>query len=395
MKIGVLTTLYPSASFPFEGIFAERRWRCMLESGHEVRVVHPLPRTTWPLAFGNWAKWAALPASEERLGISIEYPRYWHLPRFPRGNARRLADAGCQRLLSGTELDVVVCDYAWPASAAAPRLRELNLACVVSGRGSDILQVAGEAGLGAELRQYLSAAGHWCAVSQDLLNSMDELGGGRGCLVPNGVDVERFSPGDRSAARAALHLPQELPFVLVVGHLIPRKDPLLALRSFLAGAPSNAQLFFVGRGPMEGELLREVERLGAQAQVSLIGEAKPERLVDWYRAADCLLLTSTREGRPNVVLEALACGLPVLATDAGGTGELLEGLSGTLAKSRSADELGDMLRKLLNNPPGSEALRERVLPLSWAASTQALERCLQVAVDARRGQREQVQRGEL
>lgn len=395
MNIGVLTTLYPSASFPFEGIFAERRWRGMLERGHRVRVVHPLPRTSWPLAFGQWAKLAALPAREERMGIGIEYPRYWHLPRSPRGNAKRLALAGCQRLLRGIELDVVVCDYAWPASAAAPMLRERNLACVVSGRGSDILQVAGEAGLGAELRNYLRAAGHWCAVSQDLLNSMDELGGGRGWLVPNGVDVKRFSPGERGAARRALNLPQEIPFVLVVGHLIARKDPLLALRSFLAGAPGNAQLVFVGRGPLEAELQEEIERLGAQSQVSMVGEAGPERLVDWYRAANCLLLTSSREGRPNVVLEALACGLPVLATDAGGTGELLQGLSGTLAKSRSADELGGMLRELLQNPPDSVALRERVLPLSWAASTRALEHCLQAAVDAGRGQREQLPQGKL
>jgi len=380
MRIGVLTSLYPSRPFPFEGIFAERRWDGMRERGHDVRVVHPFPRTPGPFAWGRWAALHAVPPRERRGEVWVEQPRYLHLPRRAHGNARRFAAVGVRRLLAGGRPEVVVADYAWPAAAAAPLLAREGIACVVSGRGSDVLQVAGEAGLAAELAGYLRAAGHWCAVSEDLLAAMDRLGGGRGTLTPNGVDLELFRPGDRSAARAELERADDGPLVLVVGHLIERKDPALALRAFARAAPAGARLVLLGRGPLEDALREEARVLGLDGRVELVGEQPPGRLADWYRAADCLLLTSRREGRPNVVLEALASGCPVVATDAGGTGELLRGLDGALVRSRDAERVGAALAETLARPREPDRLRAIVEPLSWERSFRALEGCLERAV---------------
>ena len=109
--------------------------------------------------------------------------------------------------------------------------------------------------------------------------------------------------------------------------------------------------------------------------MSLLGERPPEQLVDWYRAANLLLLTSRREGRPNVVLEALSTGCPVLATRAGGTAELVSDPR-MLASTREPDLLGGMLRDLLEAPPEPLSLRASVGHLSWAASVDALESVL-------------------
>ena len=252
---------------------------------------------------------------------------------------------------------------------------------VINGRGSDVLQVAGEAGLAAPLRHYLSFASGWCGVSQDLVDTLDQLGGdaGRGRLVPNGVDTERFHPRDRGPARAA-RLPElgpEAPLVLVVGHLIPRKDPLLALAAFRAAglARRGGRLVFVGRGPLEDELRAASSDLGGA--VELVGECEPNELAEWYAAADCLLLTSSREGRPNVVLEALASGRPVLATAAGGTAEVLEGLPGMLATDRDPEALGALLNGLLTAEWEPDRLAAHVAPLSWEASAEALEELLE------------------
>ena len=163
MRVAVLTSLYPSRSFPVEGIFAERRWAGMCERGHDVRVTHPVPRTPWPFLFGRWAALHAIPRRERRQRIEVDSPRYLHLPRLPVASARRFASAGLAAILAGERPDAVVCDYAWPAAAAAPALARAGVPCVVSGRGSDVLRVAGEAGLGAHLAEYLRAAGHWCA----------------------------------------------------------------------------------------------------------------------------------------------------------------------------------------------------------------------------------------
>jgi glycosyltransferase involved in cell wall biosynthesis len=299
------------------------------------------------------------------------------LPRRPRGNAARFA-ALAERTLD-PRAEVVVCDYAWPASCLAPRLAARGgPPCVVNGRGSDVLQVAGEAGLGAELGRNLRASSGWCAVSEDLVRAMDRIAAspGRGLLVPNGVDLELFQVREREAARVGLGLDPAVPLVLVVGHWIERKDPLLALRAFAAGAPPEARLAFLGRGPLEGALREASQRLGLEARVRLVGERSPEELARWYSASDLVLLTSRREGRPNVVLEALASGRPVLATDAGGTAELLPDSSWLLA-SREADEIGRRLADCLSARHDSHALRATVAHLTWEASFERLEAWLE------------------
>lgn len=387
MRIAVLTSLFPSRERPREGIFAERRWALMRARGHEVRVVQPLPWT--PLALGRteWRELAAMPAQEIRSGVDVTRPRYLHIPRLARSNARRFARAGLRAILAGERPDVVVLDYAWPASAASEGLARERIPCVVNGRGSDVLAVAGEAGLGAELARNLRAAGHWCAVSEDLVRRMDELAGEpRGVLVPNGVDGEVFRPRERAECRRELHLEQEGSLALVVGHLIDRKDPLLALDAFAEAARTlpNARMAFVGRGPLHEALLARARELRLESRVQLVGEATPESLALWYGAADLLLLTSRREGRPNVVLEALSSGLPVLATDAGGTRELLRGLPGALLDTRDADAIAARIVETLRTKADRELLRAHARSFGWESGLDALESLLATAMGAAR-----------
>jgi len=383
VRVRVVTSLYPGAPRPFEGIFAERRWLGMRARGHEVRVLHPQPRTFWPLSLA-YAEIHRMPREELRAGIAVRRPRYTHLPGRALGNAERFARCALAHLdlLSDRERpDVVVCDYAWPASALAPYLAERGVPCVVSGRGSDVLEVAGEAGLAAPLARNLRAAGHWCGVSAELVETMDRLAQrpGRGVLVPNGVDTQLFAPRERAAARRELGRASDEPWVLVVGHLIARKDPALALEAFRRAGLERARLFFLGRGPLAGELGRRIGEAGLAQRVELVGEVSPEDLARWYAAAHAVLLTSRREGRPNVVLEALASGRPVVATAAGGTAEVVAD-ERMLVRSRDPAELGARLAALVADPPGPAALAASVAHLSWAASLDALEALLEAAV---------------
>jgi glycosyltransferase involved in cell wall biosynthesis len=386
VRIGVLTSLYPTPARPFEGIFAERRWSRMVARGHAVRVVHGLPWASRLVGPRAWREIASAAQREVRANVSVERPRYLHVPGRARANARRFAARCTQPLLEGEPPEVVVADYAWPAAMAVERVRSAGIPFVIHGRGSDVLQVSGEAGLAAELASALQSAGHWCAVSADLVARMDELGGreGWGMLTPNGIDLEVFALRDRAAERARLGITSDAPIVLVVGHLIERKDPLLALRTFKAwsGARADCALVFIGRGPLEDAVLAEAGRLGLVRQVRILGELPPTELARWYAAADALLLTSRREGRPNVVLEALACGLPVLATDAGGTRELLGALPGSLCAERDPHHLAKALANLLAERPARETLRQVAAPWTWDAGLDALERCLERAVSA-------------
>ncbi len=386
MRIAVLTSLYPTAPRPYEGLFAERRWTRMRSRGHAVTVVQPLPRAPRFLGPRAWTEIGRASAREERGGIEVLRPRYLHLPGRARKNARAFAACGVRCLMRAARPEVVVADYAWPAALAAQALRAQGIPFVVHGRGSDVLQVAERPELAQLLGQALRCAGHWCAVSRDLLERMDALGGraGQGVLVENGVDHELFRPRERCQEKVALGLPREATLVLVVGHLIPRKDPLLALRAFAAFAARapGARLAFVGRGPLEAEVRAQARRLLPDREVLLLGELAPEELARWYAACDALLLTSRREGRPNVVIEALSSGRPVLATETPGSAELLAGLSGSLCAERDERALGAALQALLAAPSDPLALRARVAHLTWEAGLAALEGCLRRALEA-------------
>ena len=388
MRIEVLTSLFPSSVHPVEGLFAERRWAAMRARGHAVRVTQPLPLASRWLPRARWRELARVPARETRAGLEVERPRYLHLPARTLGNARAFARAGLAALARRERPDVVVLDYAWPAAAAVPALREQRIPCVVSGRGSDVLEVAGEAGLADELAFYLRSAGHWCAVSSDLVKTMDRLGSapGRGVLVPNGVDARLFHPRARAEARAALRLAYQpdARLVLVCGHLIERKDPLLALEVFARAGTARDRLVFLGRGPLEPALRSALAARALATRVELVGEVPPEELALWYGAADLLLLTSRREGRPNVVLEALASGRPVLAADAGGTAELLGALAPRmLARTREPGALARQLTELLSTSFAPEELVAEVAHLTWERSLAALEGCLARAIEER------------
>lgn len=396
LRIGVLTSLYPAPERPFEGIFAQRRWSGMLDRGHDVRVCQPTPRVPWPLGslfprrFGDLQR---RPSEELQGGISIQRPRYRHISKRPVGNAKRFAKAGMDNLVSSSwRPDIVVCDYAWPAGAAAPLGQSLGIPVVLSGRGSDVLEVGGEAGLGDELGAFLRCAGKWVAVSQDLVDAMDALAGDElGTLVPNGVDAALFHPrpdSERAAVRSELGWKVDDKVILLVGHLIRRKDPLLALESFrhFQATCPDARLVVIGKGELEAQFREAVQQAGLGDYVDMLGERRADDLSGLYAAADCLLLCSSREGRPNVVLEALSSGLPVVATAAGGTGELLEPSPFDTVHSRTADAIAKTLQDTLACPPLRQAIADSVAGLSWSASLDTLEAVLfQHIVASRRG----------
>ena len=394
MRIAVVTSLFPVPARPREGVFAERRWTGMVARGHEVCLFHPIP---WappaPLNLLLGSERAGLtraPARQDCGGIDVRRPRYLHLPGQAASNAKRFARSAVAALRASKAnhankpFDVIVCDYAWPAAMLTQEVAHQATPIVIHGRGSDILLVREVPRLANALANSLRTAGHWCAVSTDLVEAMDSLAGcpDHGSLTPNGVDTELFQIGSKAAARAEV-MPtikaDDGRLVLVVGHLIERKRPILALRAFAAAAAPNDRLIFIGRGPLAKAIDDEARVAGLSNRVQRIGELPPQQLAKWYQAADLLLLTSLAEGRPNVVLEAMASGLPVVATDAGGTRELLQGSPGLLVGDSSVASLASATTTMLSSPPSAQACRDAAAAFTWPAALEALETVLQQA----------------
>jgi len=178
-----------------------------------------------------------------------------------------------------------------------------------------------------------------------------EQGGVRApiAVVPTGVPLELFSPGDRVEARRTLALPDSAPLCLYVGRLDREKSVECVLGAFasIAEAISGARLVLVGQGSHEVELRRLSAQSPARAAIDFRGSVPHEGLPAYYRAADLFLFSSETETQGLVLAEAHACGLPAVAVQASGVDEVVrDGETGLLTKSDAA-ELADAAIGLL------------------------------------------------
>lgn len=189
-------------------------------------------------------------------------------------------------------------------------------------------------------------------------------------VIPSGVDAGYFSPGEAHASDAPFR-------TLFVGRFHPQKNLVALVEQFARVAErvpgADARLELVGDGPERGAVEKRVAELGLGGRVSLPGWLPRAELLAAYRRADCLVNHSSGEGLPNVVLEAMACGLPVVASRVAGNDTLVRhGENGLLYDVRRADELGDALAALAADPPRRRSMgaRGRAMALadySWSA----------------------------
>lgn len=175
-------------------------------------------------------------------------------------------------------------------------------------------------------------------------------------LMPNAVDVDRFrpaTPSERAAAKQLLGLASDIPVVGTVARLIPRKgiDVLLRALSVVRHTYPNMHVLVIGDGPLQKELYALSRDLALEGNVSWLGlQADTSR---WLRAMDVFAFPSRLEGSPNAVLEAMATGLPIVATAIGGVIDLLEeddDGAGVLVRSDDADALAAALVRVLADP---------------------------------------------
>ena len=171
--------------------------------------------------------------------------------------------------------------------------------------------------------------------------------------VPNGIDTKLFGTkfNDRKKYRKELNLP-ERKTILFVGWLIPRKDPETLIRAFtkLKLDLTKLQLIIMGSGVLESDMKKLAGELNIADRVIFAGSKSPEEMYMWYGAANLFVLPSLSEGRPNVILEAMASELPIVATNIGGTNELIkDGKNGLLIPVKNPDALAEAITKIMSS----------------------------------------------
>ncbi len=377
-RVLVFSTLYPNAAQPNHGVFVDNRLRETLAlGGLDAVVVAPVPYFPFPQKmFGAYSTFARVPRHEQRRDLDVWHPRYLVVPKI--GSLwtpeflYRSALACVRRLQSqGQTFDVIDAHYFYPDGVAAIRLgRTLGLPVVITGRGTDLTLIPEVAETRKLVVEAASEAAAMVTVCEDLRQRLIVLGAKpeRVITLRNGVDLQMFSPRDRNAARAKHKLEG---FVLLsVGGLIERKGHHIAIEA-LVDCP-DCTLVIAGGGPLREHLEQLAARLGVADRVRFLGDTPHSQLPELYSAADAMVLASSREGWANVLLESMACGLPVLATDVNGTAEAVQSPeAGLLLPERTAACLAASVGRLRANLPRREDTRRYAEQFGWGPIARA------------------------
>jgi glycosyltransferase involved in cell wall biosynthesis len=221
-------------------------------------------------------------------------------------------------------------------------------------------------------REALQAAQHVIAVSDEIRNRLVEALGldpRRVTTIHNGIDVQKFPLQAREDARRNLGLPVNKRLLLTVARLSPEKRlDLLIDAAAACDRQLDWQFHIVGEGPEHARLQRQIAGLGLQNRILLERGVPHEQLVDWYRSADVFCLSSRNEGCPVVVIEALACGVPVVSTAVGAVPDLVsEPDEGLLCPAGDVAALTQRIGQALRSDWNHERIAERGRQRTWDA----------------------------
>ncbi len=372
MRILLFSTLYPNAARPAHGVFVENRLAAYCQKYEaDIKVIAPVPwfPFTHP-AFGEYADFARAPQRETRNGFDVFHPRYFIPPKVAMGVApasltRCLRKAALELIETGWDFDFIDAHYFYPDAAAAAQIaRELGKPFVVTARGTDVTLLPSFARPRRIIQDTAQRADAIITVAGSLKQELVRLGATEQkiTVLRNGVDLKKFAPADREQERRVLGVDGLV--LASVGHLIGRKghDLVIDALKFLPGAT----LLIAGSGPMRASLESQAAAAGVTDRVRFLGEVGHHELRGVYSAADVLVLASSREGWPNVLLEAMACGAPCVATDVGGVREVIAAPeAGRLVTEHTPQGIASEVKALLASPPGRKKTRTYAEQRSW------------------------------
>ena len=377
MRLLTFSTLFPNTQRPNHGIFVETRLRYLLASKQvESRVIAPVPWFPFKNArFGVYATHAQVPASEIRHGIEVRHPRYPVIPKIgmsaaPVLLANALKSTIGRTIDEGYDFDVIDAHYFYPDGVAAVMLgRYFNKPVVITARGTDINLVPKYRLPRKMIRWAASHAAGMITVCNALKDEMVALGIDSARITPlrNGVDLELFRPGERAALRSELGMRGFT--MMSVGHLEPRKGHELVIQAM--PALPDVQLCIAGSGPDRKKLEELARTLKVEERVRFLGPLPQAELKRYYGGADALVLASSREGWANVLLESMACGTPVVASNVWGTPEVVAAPeAGVLMSERTPKGVVEAVSRLRAEYPSHEATRRYAERYSWDDTTQ-------------------------
>lgn len=357
VRICIVTTSFPRWPEDDRGTFVIGAARALLAHGVQVRVVsiHSpgakarevldsieviRPRYLWP------DRLECLQRESGGMPIVLRKNRLAWLAVPPFFAAQSLATARYAR-----DCDLIHANWTMSAAAAWVTSGSHRRPFIVTVQGSDVFESERIAVLKYLNRAILKRCRRVLALSRSLADATIGLGvpGDKVEVVPNGVDTQRFTPS----------LSSREPLVLAVGSLIERKGMrylIQAMANVLPALP-DFKLVIVGEGPQLQSLLTLARSIGLADRISITGYQTHQQVSAWMQRASLFILPSLEEGLGVVLLEALASGVPCVATQVGGIPDVITADTGSLVPAADSEALGRAISTLLNDPNRLERMR--------------------------------------
>jgi teichuronic acid biosynthesis glycosyltransferase TuaC len=362
MKIAVVTQIFPLREQPYRG---HSVYQTVLRLSKWANVSVYSPQAQYP----SWLlpksrTWAKTDLSYSPGQVDAHYFSYPAIPVLSRPLNGLVCAHKLEPLLRQNPPDVILNYWVYPDGFAAMHVgRKLGIPVVVKAIGSDLNQ-AHDPISSVLIKYVLRRADRVLTVSDHLRRKVigDGITPTKVIAIPNGCDTAVFCDSDRQKARQELGIAPESDLVLYVG----RSDVAKGLRELLEAAASLSrenprfQLAMVGEGPASEELRQLAQALGVTDRVLFVPACRSHEVARWMTAATLCTLPSYREGCPNVILEALSCGRPVVATTVGGIPELVSDLCAILVPPKDPVALTDGIRDALKRRWDSVEIARRM-----------------------------------
>lgn len=381
----VVTPYFPIQQEPYRGHSAYQTLLRMREWA-DIHVISPLAvyPNLGPLQPRSY-RYHRADLQWRAEGLSSEYAEYPVVPVI----SRPFNGFSCLRQIlprvRAARPDILLNYWLYPEGwATAAAARRLGIPSVAIAIGSDVKRIP-DAISRYFVKRTLREISFLITVSADLRQSALELGAkpelSRAIL--NGCDTSIFHPAERGEARQELGVPLEASLVLFVGSLIPEKGlrELVAASAKLAARRPGILFACIGEGPFGAAFRQLIQEAGVANRFLLPGRASAREVARWLAACDVFTLPSYSEGCPNVVLEAMACGRPVVATRVGGIPELVTEENGFLVARGDHEDLEHGLEAALQREWDAGALSgrfsrswEQVAAETWAVCEALLQR---------------------
>jgi glycosyltransferase involved in cell wall biosynthesis len=376
IRVLSLSCVFPNPAQPVFGTFVCSRLRRLGEL-LECKVVAPVPMYDYSQTGARWIGKRGIPPYRQEGPLEVLHPRWFYPPGGSVLNPGLLAIQLARplaRLRRRFPFELIDAHFGYPDGIAAAILaRRFNVPFVVTLRGNEPMH-AQRASVRRALSFAFRHAARVIALSSRLRDFAVSLGAApeKTVVIPNGVDLEVFRPRNRAAMREKHGLRPDEKVVLSAGALIERKGHhrVACALGMLRARGVEARLVIAGAAGPEGRFearIREiVSRLGLDSAVSFTGQVSAQTLAELMAAVDVFCLASTREGWPNVVHEALACGTPVVSTDVGAVPDMIPSPAyGRVVAPGDQHGLEDALAWALRRPWDREEISRWAQLRSW------------------------------